>query len=248
MANLSQQYTSGADCPARSSGSLASFPQRRSLAEDQLYAAELNAVLASLADAVYVGDKNGIYICNEPALEMLGFESHEDLRDKVGSLARKIQTRDPVTGRILSEEDQPFTKALHGEQCIAEVLTTNLQTGDDVLVRSAAAPIYLDGTIIGAVAVNTDITETRRNETRLREAESLAAVGRLAMQIAHEINNPMQAATNLLTLLTLLARPELNDSDRALYLQMAQEQLQRTADVLHDLLAIDQGAGRLRDS
>jgi hypothetical protein len=29
---------------------------------------------------------------------------------------------------------------------------------------------------------------------------------------------------------------------------MAQEQLQRTADVLHDLLAIDQGAGRLRDS
>jgi signal transduction histidine kinase len=45
-----------------------------------------------------------------------------------------------------------------------------------------------------------DITEERKTEEALRKSEQLAAAGRLAASIAHEINNPLEAVTNLLFL------------------------------------------------
>jgi signal transduction histidine kinase len=48
-----------------------------------------------------------------------------------------------------------------------------------------------------------DITEARKTEEALRKSEQLAAAGRLAASIAHEINNPLEAVTNLLYLVTM---------------------------------------------
>jgi PAS domain S-box-containing protein len=45
-----------------------------------------------------------------------------------------------------------------------------------------------------------DITEARKTEQALRRSEQLSAAGRLAASIAHEINNPLEAVTNLLYL------------------------------------------------
>jgi PAS domain S-box-containing protein len=46
-----------------------------------------------------------------------------------------------------------------------------------------------------------DASERKRSEEALRKTEKLAATGRLAASIAHEINNPLEAITNLLFLL-----------------------------------------------
>jgi PAS domain S-box-containing protein len=46
-----------------------------------------------------------------------------------------------------------------------------------------------------------DASERKRSEEALRKSEKLAAAGRLATSIAHEINNPLEAITNLLFLL-----------------------------------------------
>jgi signal transduction histidine kinase len=51
--------------------------------------------------------------------------------------------------------------------------------------------------MIGAAV---DVTERRQAEEALRNAEKLAAAGRLAASIAHEINNPLEAVTNLIFL------------------------------------------------
>ena len=45
-----------------------------------------------------------------------------------------------------------------------------------------------------------DITSRKTQENALRQSEKLAATGRLAATIAHEINNPLEAVTNLIYL------------------------------------------------
>ena len=81
----------------------------------------------------------------------------------------------------------------------------------------------------GGIAVYVrDITEARLTEQALRRAEKLAAAGKLAASIAHEINNPLEAVTNLL----FLARyaPELSDDTRS-KLGIADAELQRLSHI-----------------
>jgi PAS domain S-box-containing protein len=58
------------------------------------------------------------------------------------------------------------------------------------------------GEVVGWVASVTDITEFSRVEKQLAKVEKLAAAGQLAASLAHEINNPLSAVTNVLYLLT----------------------------------------------
>ena len=53
----------------------------------------------------------------------------------------------------------------------------------------------------GSGVILVETTERRRAENALRKSEKLAAAGRLAASIAHEINNPLEAVTNLLFLI-----------------------------------------------
>jgi PAS domain S-box-containing protein len=57
-----------------------------------------------------------------------------------------------------------------------------------------------DGTIRGISAASLEITQQKRAEQALIQSEKLAVVGRLVSSIAHEINNPLEAITNLLYL------------------------------------------------
>ena len=72
-----------------------------------------------------------------------------------------------------------------------------------------------------------DLTEQKRGEEVLRRTEKLAAAGRLAASIAHEINNPLEAITNCLY---LLEQSSLEDSARA-YLNLAQKELDRVTHI-----------------
>lgn len=69
-------------------------------------------------------------------------------------------------------------------------------------MRANAIPV-LDsaGKVIEWVGMSTDVTEQKLAEERLRRNEKLAAAGRLALNISHEINNPLEAVTNLLYLI-----------------------------------------------
>jgi len=73
-----------------------------------------------------------------------------------------------------------------------------------------------------------DSTDARLTEQALRRAEQLAAAGKLAASISHEINNPLEAVTNLL----FLARsaPELSAETRD-QLEIADHELQRLSHI-----------------
>ena len=137
-------------------------------------AAELRAVLESMNDAVYIGTEDGMTLVNDAAVTQLGFASRKDLEQSVDALARIIDTRDPDTGLPLGEEDQPFTHALHGERVVRNILVRNVATGEDRIVRSAAAPVIVDGRVIAAVAVNTDVTQFIQSRRDLEAARDAA--------------------------------------------------------------------------
>jgi signal transduction histidine kinase/DNA-binding NarL/FixJ family response regulator len=80
----------------------------------------------------------------------------------------------------------------------------------------------------GVILYARNTTEARKAEQALRRSEQLAAAGRLAASIAHEINNPLEAVTNLL----YLAKTDqgLSDSSRDL-LEVADKELQRLSHI-----------------
>ena len=57
-----------------------------------------------------------------------------------------------------------------------------------------------DGSVSGVIVLGVDVTDAKRSDQILLQAEKLNAVGRLASSIAHEINNPLEAVTNLIYL------------------------------------------------
>ena len=142
--------------------------RKRLFEESERRAAELDAVIRAIPDAVYVGDASGIRICNDAALEMLGFGSIAELNQSVDILSNRLQNRFAATGQRIPVEEEPFVRALRGETVVEEVISCHLGTGHDVIVRCAAAPVLREGEIIGAVAVNTDITGRKHVEERLR--------------------------------------------------------------------------------
>jgi PAS domain S-box-containing protein len=84
-----------------------------------------------------------------------------------------------------------------------------------------------------------DITEGKQAQEALLRAEKLAAVGRLAATIAHEINNPLEAVTNIL----FLARThsEVTPALRELLL-LAEQELSRVANITRQTLGFFRGA------
>jgi PAS domain S-box-containing protein len=80
-----------------------------------------------------------------------------------------------------------------------------------------------EGMAVRMIGVTLDVTDRRQAEAALLQSEKLAAVGRLAASIAHEINNPLESVTNLL----YLARHDRDLSEIYRHLDMAEQELRR---------------------
>ena len=96
-----------------------------------------------------------------------------------------------------------FDQVAEGEPVINFPLEGTLVTDPDSYRYWTVSyfPVYgADGNIQAITAASLEITQQKKAEQALIQSEKLAAVGRLASSIAHEINNPLEAVTNLLYL------------------------------------------------
>src|SRR6202166_2569591 len=102
-----------------------------------------------------------------------------------------------------------------------------------VRVRVAALTVPERGDL-GYVYVLDDLTEIRRLEREVRMQDRLAAVGRLAAAIAHEIRNPLTSIAGSVSMLSGV--PELNEDHRRL-LDIVTRESQRLNSIITDFLA-----------
>jgi PAS domain S-box-containing protein len=98
-----------------------------------------------------------------------------------------------------------------------------------------------DGHIERLIAVCRDITELRHAQQIAIQAEKLAAAGRMAATIAHEINNPLEAVTNFI----YLARTTPNLPEEAgRHLEIADRELTRVAQIAQKTLGFYRDTSR----
>jgi two-component system CheB/CheR fusion protein len=108
------------------------------------------------------------------------------------------------------------------------------KAGAEKVVLLGTAPIRAtNGDVVGAVATFRDITALKRAERSLMVNEKLAATGRLAAAIAHEINNPISAVINLLF---LLQAKTLDPTSRGM-VEVAQQEMMRMGHIVKQMLA-----------
>jgi signal transduction histidine kinase len=96
-----------------------------------------------------------------------------------------------------------------------------------------------EGKVIRVVGVLADVTPRRHAEEAMLRAEKLAVAGRLAASVAHEINNPLEAVSNLLFLITLTDTAEVAKQ----HAQIALDQLMRVSMITQQTLKFHRQSG-----
>ena len=102
------------------------------------------------------------------------------------------------------------------------------------------------GQVTAVVSILHDLTEIRelerrRVEQQLFESEKLAAVGRLAASIAHEVNNPLEAIKNALYLMQTTSDIEKNSR----FLEIARKETERVSHIIRQMLGFARRAGEV---
>jgi len=186
---------------------------------------ELAAIVESSDDAIISKDLNGIITSwNHAATRILGYSSEE----MIGQPILKI-----IPEHLHSDEKIILGKIRAGKRIDHFETIRRTRNGQLLDVSLTVSPIKdHTGEIIGASKILRDITDRKRIEKSLLQAEKIAATGRMAATIAHELNNPLEAVLNLLYLL----RPMVTTADGVEYLAAAESELDRVSHIAKQTL------------
>lgn len=193
---------------------------------ERTYELRERADLLDLAtDPIMVRDMNGaVRFWNSAAENLYGWKREEILGK---SLHEVLETKFPVPfSQIMSSLNK--TQRWEGN------LVQRTRNGEEVTVACRKA-LKTDeaGNPVAILELSRDMTATLRAEQGLRTAEKLAAMGRVAGIIAHEINNPLEAILNIFH---LLRGHSSLDAQAREYAQMAETELLRVAHIVRHTL------------
>jgi PAS domain S-box-containing protein len=184
---------------------------RRLVERDQIKTALVRATVAGVAG----------WEMSYPGGEITWLEDPCPLFGRTAAELRTVQQWEP----IVHPEDRPRLRELLNDLGVPgrEYDVEYRVVWPDGSVRWVAVRARscreADGKPLRVVGLAIDITNRKHGEEALRTSEKLAAAGQLAATIAHEINNPLEAVTNLLYLMRTSNNPD--------YLNMAEHELAR---------------------
>jgi PAS domain S-box-containing protein len=178
---------------------LAELAQRQLGSEIKERQRQLQTVMDALPVGVILCDAQGRVRQTNPAVRAIwGSEPTVGRALQLWSVKR----RRPGAPDKLEPSQWPIMRALQsGETVFGEEMEIEAADGVWKTLLANALPLFgPSGKVAGAVGVHVDITTRKRSEQALIRSEKLAAAGRMAATIAHEINNPLAAAMNALYL------------------------------------------------
>jgi PAS domain S-box-containing protein len=189
----------------------------------------LDLVLRNVPNPIIVVDNDNHIMSMNPAAERLFKPAAATARASNAALANDARFTSFLAGLRL---DPAMSKR-------GEIGLTDPRTDDRLEMEVSATEIRdARGAVMAIVSVMQDIgrlreLERRRLEQVLFDSEKLAATGRLAASIAHEINNPLEAVQNALY---LLQKEFGEDSVKRPYLDIAARETQRMSRILRQML------------
>jgi len=165
----------------------------RKLAEEELR--KLRKAVEASGEIVFMTDNSGVFSYINPAFTALyGYTEDET----VGKQTPRILK----CGKLTLEHYQQFWNALLRKEIFKGELINKTKEGRLVTVEASANPILDEqGSIIGFLAIQKDITERKQLEEQYFRAQRMESLGTLASGIAHDLNNvltPLLLGTELL--------------------------------------------------
>lgn len=193
----------------------------------------LAAIIDSSEDAIISKDLNGIITSwNTAAHRMYGYTTEEIVGQSILRL---------IPEELRFEEDEILRKLRVGERLEHYETIRLSKSGQRIDVSLTISPVRDSaGRVIGSSKIARDISARKQMERLLVQSEKLAAAGRMAATVAHEINNPLEAVLNLI----FLARATCaHESETYGYLETAEKELERVSHIARQTLGFYRDTG-----
>ena len=197
----------------------------------------LDLIIENVGHPIVVCDSSGNFILFNRRAGLL-FEENESfgLLSTTAVRTNAVKLTSFISGLASGSET--------GRQAEIELLDPE---GGRSLPMEITAREVLDATgqVTAVVSILHDLTEIRelerrRVEQQLFESEKLAAIGRLAASIAHEVNNPLEAIKNALYLMQTGA-----DDKNARFLEIARKETERVSHIVRQMLGFARRSGEV---
>jgi PAS domain S-box-containing protein len=199
----------------------------------------LDLIIENVGHPIVVCDSAGNFILFNRRAELL-FQENASFRSPAAAAVRTnaVKLTSFISGLASASET--------GRQ--AEIELIDPEDGQ-LLPMEITAREVLDptGQVTAVVSILHDLTEIRelerrRVEQQLFESEKLAAVGRLAASIAHEVNNPLEAIKNALYLMQTSFEGE---SKNTRFLEIARKETERVSHIIRQMLGFARRPGEV---
>jgi len=198
----------------------------------------LDLIIENVGHPIVVCDSAGNFILFNRRAELL-FEEKSSFRSAASAAVRTnaVKLTSFISGLASASET--------GRQAEIELIDPD---GGKFLPMEITAREVLDptGQVTAVVSILHDLTEIRelerrRVEQQLFESEKLAAVGRLAASIAHEVNNPLEAIKNALYLMESGSEGDKNSR----FLEIARKETERVSHIIRQMLGFARRSGEV---
>jgi PAS domain S-box-containing protein len=199
----------------------------------------LDLIIENVGHPIVVCDSAGNFILFNRRAELL-FQENASFRSSAAAAVRTnaVKLTSFISGLASASET--------GRQ--AEIELSDPESGRSLPMEITAREVLdATGQVTAVVSILHDLTEIRelerrRVEQQLFESEKLAAVGRLAASIAHEVNNPLEAIKNALYLMQTNA----SEGDKnARFLEIARKETERVSHIIRQMLGFARRPGEV---